>query len=124
MVSEGEEEVAGYLNYPVVDNLFLFTVFVLSYFPSLNQGFIYKYSCPPYAVSLAPSTPPITDFLTPRVPAALGAVVFGHVVGHPVHLGRPAFSQCLVKLLAKLFQGLIVRLPQSQRVLMGEEGKG
>ena len=54
------------------------------------------------------------------VVAALGAVVFGHIVGHPVDFGCPALSQGLVKLLTELLQCLFVRLTQSQGVLRRE----
>lgn len=52
------------------------------------------------------------------VSAALGAVVFGHIVGHPVDFGGPALSQSLVKFLTELLQRLVVCFTQSQRVLM------
>ena len=54
--------------------------------------------------------------------AALGAVVLGHVVSHPVDLGGPALSQRLVKLLAELLESLLVRLAQRQGVLGGGRG--
>lgn len=49
--------------------------------------------------------------------AALGAIVFSHIVGHPVDFGSPALSQGLVKFLTELLQRLFVRFTQSQRVL-------
>lgn len=53
--------------------------------------------------------------------AALGAIVFSHIVGHPVDFGSPALSQGLVKFLTELLQRLVVRFTQSQRVLRRRE---
>lgn len=51
------------------------------------------------------------------VSGALGSVVLGHIVGHPVDLGSPALSQGLIKLLSELLQRLFIRFTQSQRIL-------
>lgn len=75
----------------------------------------------PLPPSQRPVGPP-TDNVRPLVAATLGAIVFGHVVGHPVHFGRPAFSQGFVELLAKLLESLLVRFAQSQRVLRPRGG--
>lgn len=74
-------------------------------FPSLHVR-----GCEP--VSLAPTHVDVSRVLR--------AVVFGHVVGHPVDFGCPALSQGFVKLVAKLFQCLLVRFTQSQRILTSE----
>lgn len=100
-------------------------------FPSLNLGGDEHHPVPlahlssshhtlsPWAVSLSRLTPGGGG-----VWAALGAVVFGHVVGHPVDFGGPALSQGLVELLAELLQRLVVRFAQRQRVLRREEVRG
>lgn len=62
-------------------------------------------------------SPPDLRPLTCEGLLSLGAVVFGHVVGHPVHFGGPALSQSLVELLPELLQRIVVCFPQSQRVL-------
>lgn len=85
-------------------------------FPSLNQGGCHLVP----SAHLFPSCA-LTHFFTVSSfrapPAALGAVVFGHIVGHPVDFGCPALSQRFVELLAKLLQRLIIGFSQSQRVL-------
>lgn len=45
------------------------------------------------------------------------AIVFGHVVCEPVHLGLPALPQRLVELDPEVLERLFLRLPQSQGVL-------
>lgn len=49
--------------------------------------------------------------------ALLLPVVFGHVVGQPVHFGLPALAEGFVELHAEVLQRLLLRLPQRQRVL-------
>lgn len=53
---------------------------------------------------------------------ALGAVVFGHIVCHPVDFGRPTLSESLIELLAELLQGLIISLTKCQRILLRQGG--
>lgn len=89
-------------------NLLTFGIF---WFPSLILGGFQP-------VSLAHlSLPTLLHCVLYGVSAALGAVVFGHIVGHPVDFGGPALSQSLVKFLTELLQRLVVCFTQSQRVL-------
>lgn len=53
------------------------------------------------------------------VSSALGAVVFGNIVSHPVDFGCPALPQRLVKFLTELFQRLLVCFAQCQGILWG-----
>lgn len=89
---------------------------ICSSFPSLIQRGCHPVStarlCPRMHTTL-PTTPPSVCGGS----AALRAIVFSHIVGHPVDFGSPALSQGLVKFLTELLQRLVVRFPQSQRVL-------
>lgn len=44
-------------------------------------------------------------------------VIFGHVVGQPVHFGFPAFPEGFIKLHSEVLQSLLLRFPQCQRIL-------
>lgn len=61
-----------------------------------------------------------TDQYIRRRPV-LRPVVFANCVSHPVHLGGPAFPECLIKFLFKLFECLFFTLSQGKRVLKMKE---
>lgn len=51
-------------------------------------------------------------------------VIFGHVVGQPVHFGFPAFPEGFIKLHSEVLQSLLLRFPQCQRILGQNQRNG